>query len=148
MKTISKKRFTRNDKKERDRMNNLSLMGRLTADPELKQTPNGVSVCSFCVAVKRPHTQDKTDFINCVAWRQNAEFICKYFNKGKMISLVAYMTSRPYEDQNGVKRTAYEAIVQEADFCGDKKQEDLPVPQNNSPAPEYRELDEDEDLPF
>lgn len=103
-------------------MNSLNLIGRLTADVEVKQTQSGVSVCQFCIAVKRPHTSDKTDFINCVAWRNTAEFIAKYFCKGKMIAVSGCLTSRDYEDKNSNKHHVHEVIVESAEFCGDKKQ--------------------------
>ena len=89
-------------------MNNISLVGRLTADPELKQTQSGISVTSFSIAVDRPGSKDTTDFLPCVAWRQTAEFVCKYFRKGQRIGLIGKLTSRKYEDKNGNPRTAYE----------------------------------------
>lgn len=81
-------------------MNSICLTGRLTDDVELKQTPSGVSVCSFTLAVKRPNVKDTTDFINCVAWRGTAEFISRYFGKGNKIEVNGVLTSRKYEDKN------------------------------------------------
>lgn len=104
-------------------MNNVSLMGRLTADPELKQTYNGVSVLSFCIAVDRPYSKDgnqQADFINVVAWRQTAEFVSKYFSKGQMIALEGCIQTRPYEDKNGNNRIAFEVIARRVCFCGGK----------------------------
>ena len=105
-------------------MNKAILVGRLTADPELKATTNGVSVCSFSVAVNRrfagANGDRKTDFINCVAWRQTAEFICNYFAKGRMIGLVGSIQTRDWTDNEGKKRYATEVIVDEAYFTESK----------------------------
>ena len=102
-------------------LNSVTLMGRLVADPELKTTQNGTSVASFRLAVERnyaPQGQERqADFIPCVAWRQTAEFISKYFAKGRMIAVEGSLQSRNYEDKNGQKRTAYEVIVDQAYFA-------------------------------
>lgn len=126
-------------------MNNINLTGRLTATVELKSTASGVSVCSFTLAVKRPHTKDTTDFINCVAWRNTAEFISAYFKKGNMIAVSGALTQRNYEDKNKNKRTAFEVLVDNAEFCGDKSVSDQTETQPNEPA--QFEVDE-KDLPF
>ena len=106
-------------------LNNVILMGRLTADPELKKTPSDVSVTTFTVAVDRAYAKQgedkKTDFINIVAWRQTAEFICKYFKKGQMIAIQGSIQTRNYEDKDGHKRTAFEIMAEQVSFCGDKK---------------------------
>lgn len=102
-------------------MNNICVTGRLTADVELKQTQNGVSVCSFTLAVQRPKVSDTTDFLNFVAWRNQAEFIWKYFKKGDMIAITGVLTSRKYTDSQGANRTAFEIVVDTADFCGGKR---------------------------
>lgn len=100
-------------------------MGRLTADPELKTTASGVSVSAFRVAVDRDHQPKggdrQADFIPCVAWRQTAEFVSHYFQKGRMIALEGSLQSRNYEDKQGQKRTAYEVIADHIWFCGEKK---------------------------
>ncbi len=104
-------------------MNKVILMGRLTHEPELRQTPNGLSVISFSIAVNRRFAkegQQTTDFINCVAWRQTADFICRYFHKGNMISVVGSLQARNWEDNNGNKRTTYEVQVDEVYFTGEK----------------------------
>ena len=105
-------------------LNNVTLMGRLVADPELKTTQNGTSVVSFRLAVERnyaPQGQERqADFIPCVAWRQTAEFIGRYFTKGRMIAVEGSLQSRNYEDKNGQKRTAYEVIVDQAYFADSK----------------------------
>ena len=99
--------------------NKVILGGRLTAEPELKQTPNGTPVVSFSVAVNRrvaKGAEEKTDFINCVAWRQTAEFISRYFHKGSCICIVGNIQVRSWTDQNNQKRYATEVIVDEANF--------------------------------
>ena len=99
-------------------------MGRLTAAPELKTTPSGVSVTSFRVAVDRNFVlqgeERQADFIDIVAWRQTAEFICRYFRKGSMIAVQGSIQTRNYEDRNGNKRTAIEIVADNVSFCGEK----------------------------
>ena len=103
--------------------NKVILIGNMTADPELKQTTSGVSVCSFSIAVNRRFAkegQQQADFINCVAWRQQAEFICKYFTKGSMIAVVGSIQTRTWDGQDGKKQYATEVIVDEAHFTGSR----------------------------
>lgn len=134
-------------------INNATIMGRLTADPELRTTDSGLSVTSFCVAVDRPMTKDKTDFIDCVAWRQTAEFVTRYFHKGSMIAVQGAIQTRNYDDKNGNKRTAVEIVAGNVSFCGEKKETptryDEGMPNFNAKATEdtpYTVIDED--LPF
>lgn len=106
-------------------LNKVILMGRLTADPEHKQTPNGVSVTSFSIAVERNFADKQTgkreaDFINIVAWRGTADLICKYFAKGRLIALEGSIQTRNYEDKNGNKRTAFEVVAEQVYFTGEK----------------------------
>ena len=106
-------------------MNVVCLVGRLTADPELRQTPNGISVCSFSVAVqsstKNPDGSYKADFINCVAWRQTAEFISRYFRKGQNIGLNGSIQTRTYQDKDtGKNRTAFEVVINNTYFVESK----------------------------
>lgn len=105
-------------------MNKVMLVGRLTADPELKATTTGTNVCSFTIAVNRRFVrageERKADFINCVAWRQNAEFICNYFAKGRMIGIVGSIQTRDWTDNEGKRRYATEVIVEEAHFTESK----------------------------
>lgn len=105
-------------------LNRVILMGRITQDLELKQTPNGTSVLSFSVAVERSFARQgeerQTDFINCVAWRQQAEFISKYFGKGRMIAIEGNLRTRNYDDKNGVKHYVTEVFVDNASFTGEK----------------------------
>lgn len=105
-------------------LNRIILMGRLVADPELKSTQSGVSVATFRIAVDRNYTpkgaERQADFIPCVAWRQTAEFINRYFSKGRMIALEGSLQSRNYEDKTGARRTAYEVMVDQAYFADGK----------------------------
>lgn len=108
-------------------LNIVALIGRLVYDPELKTTPNGVNVCSFRIAVDRSFTRKgeerKADFIDVTAWRQTAEFVSKYFQKGSMISVQGRLETRQYQDKNGNNRTATEVIAAEVGFCGPKSAE-------------------------
>lgn len=101
-------------------MNITTLLGRLTANPEIRQTPNGISVCSFTLAVDRfVNNEKKADFINCVAWRQNAENIAKFFKKGSMIAINGSIQTRTYQDKDtGKNRTAFEVLVDRFHFTG------------------------------
>lgn len=104
-------------------MNKVILMGRLTRDVELRQTPSGVSVASFSIAVNRRFAKDgqqQADFINCVAWRQQAEFIARYFAKGRMIAIVGSLQTRNWDDQDGKKHYATEVVVEEVHFTGSR----------------------------
>lgn len=131
-------------------LNHIVLMGRLTTDPELKQTPNGVSVTSFSIAVDRNYqakgaAERETDFISCVAWRQTAEFISKYFGKGRMIALEGSLQSRQYEDRDGNKRTLFQVLVEHAYFADSKKDA---APEAAVEKNDFIEVDIDGDLPF
>ncbi len=103
-------------------MNRAILMGRLTSDPEMRQTQSGVSCARFTIAINRRFQREETDFINCVAWRQNADFICKYFTKGNMIAVVGSIQTRSWEGQDGRKNYATEVVVDEAHFTGSKSE--------------------------
>lgn len=125
-------------------LNKVILMGRLTRDPELRSTPQGVSTCSFSLAVERNFKngeERKADFINCVAWRQTAEFISKYFNKGSMVALEGSIQTCSWSDNEGKTRYATEVIVSQVYFAESKKDE-------ASPMPEIPPMGEDDDLPF
>ena len=128
------------------------LTGRLTADPELKTTPNGVSVTTFSIAVNRNYKsgeEQQTDFINIVAWRQTAEFITKYFQKGTMIGIEGSIQTRRYQDANGNTRTAFEVIANNVQFVEAKKSqaENDPLIKLQANLDEFQSAD-DEDLPF
>ena len=106
-------------------MNKVFLVGNLSRDPELRQTPNGVSVARFSVAVSRRFSRDgqlQTDFIECVAWRQQAEFLCKYFQKGSGIQLCGSIQTRSWDGQDGKKHYATEVVADELSFNGPKRQ--------------------------
>lgn len=111
-------------------INSVVIMGRLTADPELRQTPGGTSVCTFTVAVNRPYRADKeqqADFIDVVSWRQTAEFVSKYFSKGKMIIVEGSIQTRSYEDRNGNKRKAVEVVANNVQFGEPKQKTDVDI---------------------
>ena len=101
-------------------MNSVNLIGRITADPEVRQTPNGISVCAFSLAVDRySNGEKKADFINCVAWRNNAENIARFFKKGNTIGLTGSIRTRQYQDKDtGKNRTAFEVLVDRFHFTG------------------------------
>lgn len=105
-------------------LNTAILMGRLTADPELKQTTSGLSVTNFSIAVDRKYQpqgqQKQTDFIDIVAWRNTADFVCRYFSKGSMIAIVGEIQTRTYQDQNGNNRKVTEIVANDVSFCGSK----------------------------
>ena len=152
-------------------LNKTILGGRLTADPELKQTASGLSACTFTIAVNRNYSKDgqqEADFINCQAWRKTAEFICKYFKKGSSICVVGKIQTRSWDDNNGQKRYATEVVVDEAVFVDGKSDAEQPKaaeqptntgtytpsaytqPQMSFAAqtPQFEEIPGDESLPF
>lgn len=135
------------------------LTGRLTADPELKTTPNGIPVTSFSIAVNRNYRageEQQTDFINIVAWRQRAEFITKYFKKGSMIGIEGSIQTRRYQDKNGNNRTAFEVVVNNAQFVESKRDGAGSAPAanevaafSNADVSDFAEIGGmDDDLPF
>ncbi len=136
------------------------IMGRLTADPELRQTPNGVSVARFTVAVDRSFArageERKTDFITVVAWRQTAEFVSKYFQKGSMIAVQGSIQTGSYE-KDGAKRYTFEVVADNVSFCGSKNETGTSAPKanfNDAPAFSNGSVDDfsasadDDELPF
>lgn len=120
-------------------MNQIVIMGRLTADPELKETTSGKSVTSFSVAVQRDYANEQkereVDFIPVVAWRSTAEFVCRYFAKGQMIALTGRLQSRKYTDKEGNNRTAYDVVADRVYFTG-SKQDDKPTQAQPNAAPQ------------
>lgn len=135
-------------------INKVILGGRLTADVELKQTPSGVAVCSFSIAVNRKYSKEgeqQTDFINCQAWRNTAEFIAKYFSKGSAICIVGSIQTRSWKDKDGNNRYATEVIVDEALFVDSKNDSQggngAYVPDAYT-SPKMEEVDPEDDLPF
>ena len=167
-------------------LNKVILGGRLTAEPELKQTPSGVMVLSFSIAVNRAYRsksddgqmgQQQADFINCVAWRERAEFIARYFHKGSSICVAGQIQTRTWNDQQGNKRYATEVVVDETFFVDSKSENpgggyqqagaqaympsaySAPAPQYATPAgqapasqggaaPQFVVLENDDELPF
>ena len=129
-------------------INTAVIMGRLTADPELKTTASGLSVLSFSVAVDRNYQKEgeekAVDFINVVAWRKTAEFVSKYFHKGSMIAVEGSIQTRKYEDKDGNKRTAFEILANTVSFCG---KEANSTPAESTPFADTDTAD-DEGLPF
>ena len=136
-------------------MNHVIITGRLGADIDLRQTTQGVSVATFSLAVSRPRTKDTTDWINCVAWRQSAEFLNRFTKKGDLIAVAGILTSRKYEDKQGAKRVVYEVVCdrveslqrREGDQVGSYSPYDAKVAQQNTTAG-FDEIDEDEEFPF
>lgn len=154
-------------------LNVVAIMGRLVYDPELKTTTQGTSVCSFRIACDRNRAakgeERKADFIDVVAWRQTAEFICKYFQKGSMIAIEGSLQTRQYQDKSGNNRTAVEVVANNVSFAGPKAADKLAVRSfdeqtesytreagNAQSAPQaaendtddFAEINDDEDLPF
>ena len=149
-------------------LNKVILCGRMTADPELKQTQSGIAVVSFTLAVNRRYQSKSTDgaqaqqadFITVVAWRQTAEFISRYFRKGSALCITGSIQTRSWQDQQGQKRYATEGVADEAMFVDSKNEagsaggfaaDSYNAPSySSSPAstPKFEELKTDDDLPF
>ena len=135
-------------------LNKVILGGRLTATPELKNTNSGTAVTSFSIAVNRKYSKEgeqTADFINCTAWKQTAEFVTRYFQKGSSICVVGSIQNRSWTDQNGQKRTATDIIVDEVLFVDSKGENDTQSAGSNVPplyAAKFEELDSGSDLPF
>lgn len=134
-------------------INNVVLMGRLVATPELKKTQADISVTSFTLAVERSFAKQgeerQADFINCVAWRNTADFIARYFQKGSMLAIIGSIQTRNYEDKNGNKRTAVEVVADSASFCGEKNNNaGQTTTPNLSVAPPASDNDDFDELPF
>lgn len=148
-------------------MNSVNLMGRLTAEPELKQTPNGISVCSVGIAVRE--NKEHTSFFTVVAWRGTTEMLAKYWHKGDMIGIAGKLVQRRWEDQYGNKRSAVEVVAGGVYFCGQNNINNInsinsinnekhkadpqsigTVPYSGTMPPEsyFEEIGNEEDLPF
>ena len=146
--------------------NKANLICRLTADPELKTTQSGISVCSFRIACDRRFSgrdgERKADFINIVAWRQTAEFVSKFFSKGKAIGVEGSIQTREYTDKEGNKRTAFEVVADNCFFVESKSASSgggnfappadpvpaAPLAYSNGDAGDFEEIETDSDLPF
>ena len=145
-------------------LNICAIQGRLCKKPELKTTPNGVSVCSVSVAVERDYKSSGgerlTDFLTIVAWRGTAEFLCRYFSKGQQIAVSGSIQARQYQDSDGNTRTVTEIVANSVYFCGSKEntqQDKTTFQQQNLPpqsvqqaysSGDFDEMTDDEDLPF
>ncbi len=148
-------------------LNKVIMGGRLTADPELKQTPSGVSVSTFSIAVNRRYNskdstgnQPQADFFNVTAWRATAEFVSKYFRKGSSICVVGTLQNRTWTDQQGVKHYATDIIADEVNFVDSRSEASSSqsytpdaytspsYSSDNASAPKFEELQTDDDLPF
>lgn len=142
-------------------INMVALMGRLTYDPELRTTPQGTSVIRFQVACDRNFqkagAERQADFIDCVAWRQTAEFISRYFHKGSMIAVEGTIQTSNYTDKDGNNRKQVEVLANNVSFCGSKAESGTVNPAFSQPAPSYASadnsdfeeiVDDDDDLPF
>lgn len=143
------------------------IMGRLVADPELRYTPNNIAVTTFTLAVDRSFakagTERQADFIDVVAWRQTAEFVCKYFGKGRMMAVHGSIQTRTYTDKDGNKRKAFEVVATDVNFADSKRDSSsgggndyAPKQTFSEPAAAYssgsnedfEEIQSDDDLPF
>lgn len=134
-------------------INTVVLMGRLVSDPELRHTPNDAAVTSFTIAVDRSYVkagaERQADFIDIVAWRNTAEFVCRYFRKGRMIAVQGSIQTRSYTDGKGNKRKAVEVVADQVHFAEPKQE-------NNSdgaagypdPGNDFQEISDDMDIPF
>jgi single-strand DNA-binding protein len=140
-------------------------MGRLVADPELRHTPNGVSVTTFTLAVDRSFVKQgqerQCDFISCVAWRNTADFVCKYFRKGQLAAVQGAIQTRSYTDKEGNKRKAFEVVADNVHFAEPKRDGNPPGGNNRTYEPahgtpdigpgqsdDFEEVPDDGDLPF
>lgn len=129
-------------------INKLILGGRLTAAPELKATPSGTAVCTFTIASNRKANKEgkqETDFLNCTAWKERAEFVSKFFTKGSSICVVGSVQTRTYTDKEGKNRTLTEVNVDEVLFVDSKSEAVTP---KETKQPELEEILQDESLPF
>lgn len=150
-------------------LNVVAIMGRLVADPELRTTPAGVNVCQFRIACDRNFArqgeQRQADFVDIVAWRAQADFVCKYFSKGSLIAINGRIQTRNYQDKNGNNRTAFAVVAENINFGGSKgtnKQVDeggeaaprsgawpkADPPANYGGVDDFAVIDDNDDLPF
>ena len=127
--------------------NKVIIGGRLTSDPELKQTQSGIAVAQFSVAVNRKAKQGETDFFNVIAWRQTAEFVSRYFRKGSSICIVGSLQNSTWTDKNGQKHYKTDIVADEVNFVdsrGDGEQSSY----GQQTAPKFEEISTDDKLPF
>ena len=140
-------------------LNVVAIMGRLAADPQMRQTQSGKSVASFRVAVDRgrkdANGQNQTDWLDVVAWDKTADFVSRYFPKGSMVAVTGRLQIRNYQDKNGNNRTAIEIVANQVSFCGEKKQEKSFQPANENALnfaqggnDDFAPVEDADDLPF
>ncbi len=151
-------------------LNVVAIMGRLVADPELRTTPAGVNVCQFRIACDRNFArqgeQRQADFVDIVAWRAQADFVCKYFSKGSLIAINGRIQTRNYQDKNGNNRTAFAVVAENINFGGSKGTSSAKVDDGGEAAPrseawpkadppanyggvdDFSVIDDSDDLPF
>lgn len=148
-------------------LNVVAIMGRLVADPELRTTPAGVNVCQFRIACDRNFArqgeQRQADFVDIVAWRAQADFVCKYFSKGSLIAINGRIQTRNYQDKNGNNRTAFAVVAENINFGGSKGTSSAKVDDGGEVAPsagswpkaepapggdDFAVIDDSDDLPF
>lgn len=151
-------------------LNVVAIMGRLVADPELRTTPAGVNVCQFRIACDRNFArqgeQRQADFVDIVAWRAQADFVCKYFSKGSLIAINGRIQTRNYQDKNGNNRTAFAVVAENINFGGSKGTGSAKVADGGEAAPrsdawskadppanyggvdDFAVIDDNDDLPF
>lgn len=150
-------------------INVVVIMGRLVADPELKTTSAGTNVCTFRIACDRSFVQQgqqrQADFIDVVAWRHNADFLCKHFAKGQLVAVQGRLQTQQYQDRNGNNRTAVEVVAESLSFAGSSKKPggqavddggEAPPSSRSDPAPGYSQgsaedfeiIEDSDDLPF
>lgn len=151
-------------------LNVIAIMGRLVADPELRTTPAGVNVCQFRIACDRNFArqgeQRQADFVDIVAWRTQADFVCKYFSKGSLIAINGRIQTRNYQDKNGNNRTAFAVVAENINFGGSKGTSSAKVDDGGEAAPrseawpkadppanyggvdDFAVIDDNDDLPF
>ncbi|NLT98570.1 MAG: single-stranded DNA-binding protein [Christensenellaceae bacterium] len=141
-------------------MNKAIIIGNLTKDPELRTTPQGVSVCTFRVAVPRPYKRDETDYLNIVTWRGLAENCAKFLSKGRKVGIVGYIQTREYDDSNGQRRYITEIVADDVEFLSPRgestgsapRMQDVPPPPDDEALfgdePDDFEPLDDEQMPF
>ncbi len=139
-------------------MNKVFLIGNLTRDPELTETNGGIKICRFAIAVNRNYSgsdgERKTDFFNCVAWRNLAETVARYTKKGIKVAVSGSIELRNYEDSQGIKRTGVDIVAQDVEFLTPRGNNgddgyDAPAPsQRSSSKPQLQPFDDDSDIPF
>ncbi len=140
-------------------MNKVFLIGNLTRDPELTETSGGIKICRFAIAVNRNYSggdgERKTDFFNCVAWRNLAETVARYTRKGIKVAVSGSIELRNYEDAQGVKRTAVDIVAQDVEFLTPKNgansddfADSAPSTNSRGSKPQLQPFDDDSDIPF